>query len=263
MVARKWAPVLVGAAVLAAGCHQDMWNQPKAKAQSKNDELFDNRSNSRLPVAGTVAFGQNRSDNEFYTGFDKQGHLIKEFPIAVNEAVLKRGQERFQIFCTPCHGELGNGKGMIASRGFTLARPVGNYHSQRLRAMPVGHFFDVITNGYSTMYPFKSRIKPYDRWAIVSYIRVLQESGYTPISDIPGDERAKLEALPRDPSQDAKPELPVRPLVKGAPDMGSADGAVTVPIGRRDDRTQPNGSSSATTAGAPSGAGAAQPGGNH
>src|SRR5690242_18746289 len=102
---------VAGLGLLAAGCHQDMWVQPKAKAQLKSDVMFADGSNSRLPVAGTVAFNKAKLDHEFFTGFDKDGHLVKEFPVAVDEALVKRGQDRFRIFCTPCHGELGNGKG--------------------------------------------------------------------------------------------------------------------------------------------------------
>lgn len=207
---RKQAVLLTcSALIFAGGCHQDMWNQPKAKAQSLSDSIFADGENSRPTVQGTVAFGKARLDRKFYTAFDENGRLVNEFPVAVNEAFLKRGQERFKIFCSPCHGELGNGKGFIAQRGFTLARPVGNYHSDRLRKMPVGHFYDVITNGFGTMYSFKSRIEPMDRWAIAAYIRVLQESQHTSISEIPDAEKQALESLPRTLDQDASPELPI------------------------------------------------------
>ncbi|MBS1724137.1 MAG: cytochrome c [Armatimonadetes bacterium] len=226
------ALVAGSALLLLAGCHQDMWNQPKAKAQSKSDLIFADGSNTRGTIPGTVAFGEAKLDREFYTGLDKDNHLIKEFPVAVDEALLKRGQERFRIFCTPCHGEQGNGKGFIASRGFTQARPVGNYHTDRLRNMPVGHFFDVITNGYGTMYPYRARITPMDRWAIVAYIRVLQEAHYSDIGTIPASERTRLEGMKADPGQDSPPELPI-----GAPPdrmLNSPGGAVReVPLGRR------------------------------
>jgi len=202
-------PAVLACALAATGCHQDMWSQPKAKAQSKSDLIFSDGSNSRSTVAGAVAFGKPKTDHEFYTGFDAQGRLVKEFPVPVDEAFIKRGQERFRVFCVPCHGEVGNGKGMIAKRGFTLARPVGNYHTDRLRNMPIGHFFDVITNGYGTMYPFRSRIKPLDRWAIASYVRVLQQSQHKAVGDIPSEERARLEAMGTSPDQNPEPELPV------------------------------------------------------
>ncbi len=205
MTPRALAPLALAFGLLATGCHQDMWQQPKVKSQSRN-EFFVDRMGSRMPVPGTVAYGQPRTDAEFYTGYGKDGKLVREFPVPVTAELIKRGQERYGIFCSHCHGAAGDGQGMIAKRGFTLARPVGNYHSERLRAMPVGHFFDVVTNGYGTMYPFKARIKPYDRWAIAAYIKVLQESQRTPIADLPAEERAKLDAMPYDPSQDAPPE---------------------------------------------------------
>lgn len=259
---RSTIGLVVATGLLAAGCHQDMWNQPTAKPQSKSDMMFSDKQNSRPPVAGTVAYNTPKTDKRFYTGYDDQGKLIKEFPVAVNEELVKRGQERFRIFCTPCHSELGDGKGFIAQRGFTLARPVGNYHSQRLRDMPVGHFFDVITNGYGTMYPFRARIKPYDRWAIVSYIRVLQESQYVSVDDIPAEQQRQLESMERNSNQDAQPE----PVVGAPPsrDLNAPGGAVrtTVPLGRRTTvpaDTQPG---QAMRVQAPAGAGTAPAGGS-
>lgn len=247
--------------IVSAGCHQDMWNQPTAKPQSKSDTMFSDGRNSRAPVTGAVAYNTPRTDRPFYTGFDDRGQLVKEFPVAVNEELLKRGQERFKIFCTPCHSELGDGKGFVAQRGFTLARPVGNYHSDRLRKMPVGHFFDVITNGYGTMYPFKNRIEPYDRWAIVSYIRVLQESQYTPIDEIPAENKRQLETMPRTADQDAPPE----PRVGTPPsrNLNTPGGAVRtiVPLGRRVDAPVDSGTVDSTSVQPPAGAGVARPGG--
>ena len=162
--------------VLLAGCHLDMVIQPKVKSQSQSD-FFADEMGSRRPVAGTIQYGDSdRSAMPVYTGRDAQGALVREFPIKVDEALIKRGKDRFEAFCSHCHGAIGDGEGMIAQRGFKLARPVGNYHTDRLRKMPVGHFFDVITNGYGTMYPQASRVKPRDRWAIAAYIRVLQLS---------------------------------------------------------------------------------------
>lgn len=174
-LARLALPI-AAAGVLLAGCHLDMVIQPKVKAQSEND-FFADQMGSRRPVSGTVEFGDvDRTTDPLYTGRDASGKLLREFPIKVDEALVKRGKERFEAFCSHCHGAIGDGEGMIAQRGFKLARPVGNYHTDRLRQMPVGHFYDVITHGYGTMYPQASRIKPRDRWAIAAYIRVLQLS---------------------------------------------------------------------------------------
>lgn len=258
MANKKGLLLVLSAAMLTAGCHQDMWNQPKAKAQSLSDSMFTNGSNSRLPVAGTIAFDRARPDQELFTGYGKDGKLLKEFPVAVDEKFLARGQNRFRIFCTPCHGEVGDGKGFIAQRGFTLARPVGNYHSDRLRNMPVGHFFDVITNGYGTMFPFRSRIKPIDRWAIAAYIRVLQTSQHTPIDSIPMDKRTELEALAPSPEQNAAPEPKI-----GAPpsrDLNRPGGPVTtVPLGRRTGSTEPQTDEESTSVATPGGTGTTNP----
>lgn len=251
--------IVVFAALVLTGCHQDMWVQPKAKSQSKSDVLFTDGSNTRGVVAGTVAFKQAKTDREFHTGFDRSGNLVKVFPMAVTEEAMKRGQDRFRVFCVPCHGELGNGQGMIAKRGYTLARPVGNYHTQRLRDMPVGHFFDVITNGYGTMFPFRARIKPEDRWAIVAYVRALQESQYTPISSIPAEERAKLESMAQADDQNAASELPIGAAPdrsQNVPGGAVPPGTRVVPIGRQD--RAPGTGAVPTT---PDGQGTARPGG--
>lgn len=217
-----WAGCLA-ALVAGVGCHQDMWLQPKAMSQTKTN-AFANLSSSRANVAGTVEFGKPMTDDAYYTG-RVEGKLVSEFPIPVTEELLKRGKERFMVFCSHCHGEIGDGKGMIAQRGFTLARPVGNYHSKRLREMPVGHFFDVMTNGYGTMYPMKGRIRPSDRWAIAAYIRVLQRSQYTPVAAIPADEAQKLAAMPFDPAHNAGPEPKVMApqAAPNVPVMGGAN----------------------------------------
>lgn len=260
--------LILGTGLLLTGCHQDMWVQPKAKPQSKSDAVFGDSSNSRMPVLGTVAYGKARADREFFTGYDRNGKLLKEFPVAVTEEFVKRGQERFRIFCTPCHSELGDGKGFIAKRGFTAAHPVGNYHSERLRNMPIGHFFDVMTNGYGVMYPFKSRIKPYDRWAIAAYIRVLQASQHVAVDSIPADERQKLMSMPEDESQNAAAELPVQPVPattrqpdQQVPNGQGTRGERTVPLGRNQGVAHREAEAVDRTDKAPTGSGTAQAGG--
>ena len=109
---------------------------------------------------------------------------------------LERGQERFTIYCTPCHGQLGNGDGMIAARGLALKRKPATYHTDRLRKMPVGHFFDVITNGYGVMYSYGARVEVPDRWAIAAYIRVLQMSQNVRLSDLPTSQQSKVQPQP-------------------------------------------------------------------
>lgn len=185
------APMAATCVLLAAaGCHTDMWIQPKVKPQGKSD-FFSDKMGSRMPVPGTVPFKSHGTNTAFMTGYEN-GKLVAEFPIPVTEELIRRGQERFGVFCSHCHGAAGDGQGMIAQRGFTLQRPVGNYHTDRLREMPVGHFFDVITNGYGTMFPFKARIEPQDRWAIASYIRALQLSQHAPEAVVPAAELARM-----------------------------------------------------------------------
>lgn len=186
---RRWMLALVAlGGVFLGGCHTDMWVQPKIKAQH-GSEMFADGMGSRPKVPGTIARGENSVDPAYETGFDPATKkLVTEIPsdramaalkLASYKDLLLRGKDRFQVYCTPCHGQLGDGKGMIATRGLKLRRPPGNYHTPRLREMPVGHFFDVMTNGFGVMYPFASRIPVEDRWAIAAYIRVLQEA-YTP-----------------------------------------------------------------------------------
>lgn len=172
----------LAAGLAVVGCHTDMWTQPKHHEPLQASTFYSNGMASRPLVKGTVAQGHLRLDDAFYTGF-KDGKLLKDFPLPVDEDLVRRGQDRYKIYCTPCHGQLGDGQGMIAKRGFTLRRPVGNYHTERLREMPVGHFYDVITNGYGAMYSYASRIEPRDRWAIVAYIRTLQLSQHATDAD--------------------------------------------------------------------------------
>jgi mono/diheme cytochrome c family protein len=108
----------------------------------------------------------------------------------VTLALIERGQERFRIYCTPCHSELGDGRGMVVQRGFP---PPPSYHTDRLREAPVQHFYDVITNGYGAMYSFADRVQPEDRWAITAYIRALQRSQHATLADVAADQRGALQ----------------------------------------------------------------------
>jgi len=181
-----------GLAVLVlalAGCRLDMHIQPKYLPYEPTDFFPDGRS-ERQPVAGTVARGQLRLDELFYTG-KENGVEADEFPFPITKADLERGQERYNIYCTPCHDYLGNSYGFIVRRGFPLP---ASYHIQRLREAPAGHFFGVITNGMGAMYSYADRIEPADRWRIVAYIRVLQAARNAHLTDVPADERQKLVA---------------------------------------------------------------------
>ncbi len=176
-----------------ASCRYDMQDQPKYKPYKKSDFFNDGRASRELP-SGVVPRGFLREDKAFYTGkkemvssvqvqttTDAQGNTvvtsfpdsIEEFPIPVTKELIDRGQERYNIYCIICHGPTGNGDGMIVRRGFT--KPP-TYHDDRLRNAPVGHFYDVITNGWGRMNGYAAQIQPADRWAIVAYIRALQYS---------------------------------------------------------------------------------------
>jgi mono/diheme cytochrome c family protein len=162
-----------------AGCRQDMHNQPKFYPQRGTDFYADGRS-VRPQVENTVARGQLHEDTYFYTGLvdGKEGNAL---PFAVNAEVLARGQERYNVYCTPCHSRVGNGAGMIVQRGYARA---GNFHTARLEAAPLGHFFNVISNGYGAMPDYSAQLTPVDRWAVVAYIKALQLSQNATQADV-------------------------------------------------------------------------------
>ena len=172
-----------------AGCRLDMHIQPKYLPEQPTDFFHDGRS-ERQPVPGTIARGHLRLDELLYTG-KENGVVSNRFPFPITRADLERGREQFNIFCTPCHDYTGNGDGMIVQRGFP--RPP-SYHIDRLRNAPVGHFFDVMTNGFGAMYSYGSRVDPEDRWRIAAYIRALQLSQHASIQDVPPDQRQNLAA---------------------------------------------------------------------
>lgn len=161
--------------------------QPKYKPLDPTS-FFDDGRSERPVVPGTVARGHLQIDEQLYTG-KVNGMLVDTFPFPITRQDLARGQERYNIFCSPCHGRLGDGQGMIVQRGFP---PPPSYHQDRLRQAPVGHFFDVITNGYGRMYSYASRVSPEDRWKIIAYIRALQLSQRATINDMPENERERL-----------------------------------------------------------------------
>lgn len=175
-----FAGALLLATATLAGCRQDMHNEPKFFPQ-RSTTLFPDGRSVRPQVAGTVAREQNLSGSYFYTGM-VNGAEGDGLPFKVTPAVIERGQERFNIYCSPCHSRVGNGKGMIVQRGYYQA---ANFHTYRLRQAPLGHFFSVITNGYGAMPDLAAQIAPVDRWAIAAYIRALQLSQDAAQSDVP------------------------------------------------------------------------------
>jgi mono/diheme cytochrome c family protein len=193
MMRRSIAPRLLLAAALLApllgGCRQDMHNQPKYKPFAHNAFFADERA-SRPLVAGVVARGHLDEDEAFFKG-TSNGAPVTVNPLGVSRDVLLRGQERFNIYCTPCHDRTGSGEGMIVQRGY---KQPPSFHDARLLVVPDGYFFQVMTNGFATMPAYAAQVPPRDRWAIVAYIRALQLSQNATLADVPADERAKLGA---------------------------------------------------------------------
>jgi mono/diheme cytochrome c family protein len=166
---------LAATVLFSSACRNDMHDQPRYKPLAATDFFGDGRA-ARPAIEDTVARGQLRLDSARFTG-KVNGKDIDYMPIQITKADLLRGQERFNIYCSPCHGRLGNGHGMIVTRGL---RQPPSYHDQRLIDAPIGHFFDVMTNGYGAMYSYASRVAVDDRWRIAAYIRALQTSQNAP-----------------------------------------------------------------------------------
>ena len=194
LIPRRTAAQRVTMACLAAlsvlslaGCRQDMHNQPKFYPQRGTEFYADGRS-VRPQVQNSVARGQLDASSYLMTGFDK-GKEGDGMPMPVDIALLERGQERYNIYCTACHSRVGNGGGIVVERGY---RPAGNFHTDRLRAMPLGHFYNVISNGYGSMPDYSAQLTVADRWAVVAYIRALQLSQNATTADTSGNRVEKL-----------------------------------------------------------------------
>src|SRR5262249_38736533 len=176
--------------LVAAGsaCRQDMHDQPKYIPLRQSAFFGDERS-ARPIVAGTVARGQLREDTLLYTG-KVNGADATMFPFPIDAQVMARGHERFDIYCSPCHGRTGQGDGMVVRRGF---RRPPSFHQDRLRNAPVGQIFDVITNGFGAMPDYAAQVPAADRWAIIAYLRALQLSEHATVADVPADRRNGLD----------------------------------------------------------------------
>jgi mono/diheme cytochrome c family protein len=176
------AAILLGAAslLLLVGCREDMHNQPKFIPLRENEFYADGRS-ARPTLEGTIARGQLEDDPLLYTG-KVNGQEANQFPFAITSADLARGRERFNIYCSPCHSQLGEGNGMIAQRGF---KNPPSYYEPRLMTAPVGHFFNVMTNGWGAMGDYSAQVPVADRWRIAAYIRALQLSRTAKSGDVP------------------------------------------------------------------------------
>lgn len=205
------ALLLMCVAVLA-GCRNDMRDQPRYKPLQQADFFGDDRS-ARAPLAGTVARGQLRDDALYFTG--RSGTTLADtLPFPVTKEVLERGRERYNIHCTPCHDRTGNGQGMVVQRGF---RQPPSFHIDRLRQAPVGHYYDVMTNGFGAMSDYAARVAPRDRWAIAAYIRALQYSQRAALSDVPADKHGELDKAPQSTQPAAGGEHGQAPQQGGTP----------------------------------------------
>ena len=174
-----------------SACRQKMANQARYDPLEASDFFADGMA-SRPRVAGTVARGD-ITDNPFFDTGKVNGQLADGFPMPVTLDLINRGQTRFDIYCAQCHGRVGDGNGMIPSRGY---RRPPSFHTEKLRTAMTGHLFDVMTNGFGAMPPYGKMIPPQDRWAITAYIRALQLSQSATVADVPVTERAKLDAPP-------------------------------------------------------------------
>jgi mono/diheme cytochrome c family protein len=180
---------LLIACFLIAGCN-DMYDGHKLKPLEESKFYADRRSARPLPE-GTVARGHARTEELLYTGMIDSA-VADVFPFPVTEQVVQRGQDQFNTFCSPCHGRLGDGGGMIVQRGFP--RP-NSFHSDSVRGKPAGFYFDVITNGFGRMYSYAPSVAVNDRWAIISYIRALQLSQRAPYDQLPAVDKQKISEM--------------------------------------------------------------------
>jgi mono/diheme cytochrome c family protein len=180
--------ILCALAVTGGACRQDMHDNPRYEPLEESTFFADGRSERPL-VANTVARGQLREDEHLYTG-KVNGQLATDFPMPVNADLMLRGQDRFNVFCAPCHGRTGKGDGMVVRRGY---RAPTSFHDPRLRQAPPGYIFDVITNGFGAMPDYASQIPVNDRWAVAAYIRALQLSQNATVNDVPADRRGDLD----------------------------------------------------------------------
>ena len=201
MNSRAWlsAVFVAVATVLLTGCDLvplHMRDQPRVDPLEESQFFADGLSARPVP-ANTIPrgeWGELMLDEHLYTG-QIDGQPAETFPMPVTRELLDRGQERYDIFCSPCHGRVGDGQGMIVQRGF---QQPSSFHTDRLRQEPVGYYYDVISNGFGVMYSYGSRIHPEDRWAIIAYIRALQLSQNVPLEVVPEEQRLELESLAED-----------------------------------------------------------------
>lgn len=190
-MSRAGSVVVFVLSVLCTACRQDMQDQPKYKPLAQNRFFLDGRNSRPIP-ANTVALDELNDTDSYHTG-TSHGTFLDTIPAKIDSALLNRGRDRYDIFCSPCHGRLGDGNGMVAQRG---VRAPANFHTDRLRSVPPGYIFQVITNGYGGMGDYGDQVPADDRWAIVAYIRALQYSRNASVNDVPTAARGQLGAQP-------------------------------------------------------------------
>ena len=171
---------------LTLGCHQKMREQPRCEPLGASRMFADGKC-AREPVKGTVARGAARDP---VAAIDSKSDRL---PLPVTPALVARGRDRYDIYCSPCHDRVGTGRGMIVQRGF---RPPPSLHDDRLRTAPVGHFVDVMTQGWGAMPAYAAQLPAADRWAIALYVRALQRSQHASLGDVPADARTALGDTP-------------------------------------------------------------------
>jgi hypothetical protein len=180
------------AMIFVSGCRQGLFNQQKL-IPLRPSTLWDNDSSARPLPAGTVPRGFERVDSAYFKGTGSDGKFVTELPVPLTKELLLRGQERYNIFCSPCHGRTGDGLGMIVQRGFK--RPP-SFFIERLRNERIGYFFDVDTNGFGQMSGYGPQVPVHDRWAIAAYVRTLQLSRDVPVGLLSDHDRKELENAP-------------------------------------------------------------------
>ena len=237
-----------------AGCErakQDMYDQARYKPYAKS-QLFEDGASARTAPEGTQprargAFAESSGGRVGAQAVetDIAAERAQANPYPVDLALLRRGQERYTIYCMPCHSPAGDGDGLVVRRGFP---PPPTYHQERLRNAPDRHLYDVIKNGYGVMVAYGDRVEPADRWAIVAYIRALQLSQYAQASSLPADARAKLAALePGKTLVEAQPDAIAQPNQQSAspperqalPPPGQVDAGAGAPATQPIPQSQP------------------------
>src|SRR5579884_4145867 len=199
-----------------AACRNDMHDQPRMKPLRRSDFFADGREGRPL-LAGTVARGQLNEDAYYLTGYQAPGQYGNRLPFPLTAEVLARGQERFNIYCSPCHSRVGDGNGMIVQRGY---RKPPSFHTDALRNAPLGHFYDVMTNGFGAMPDYAEQVPPSDRWAIAAYIRALQLAQSATVADVPANMRGNIANA----SSTVEPFIPVGIMGERATPASAGEG---------------------------------------